>query len=73
MKRKVMTRITAFLLAFLMVCGSVFIEPSNVQAAAKATKITLSAKKKTLYVGKSFTLKVKSVQPQNASKKSQHG
>lgn len=69
MKRKVMTRITAFLLAFLMVCGSVFIEPSNVQAAAKATKITLSAKKKTLYVGKSFTLKVKSVQPQNASKK----
>ncbi|MCI8634245.1 MAG: MBL fold metallo-hydrolase [Eubacterium sp.] len=69
MKRKVMTRITAFLLAFLMVCGSVFIEPPNVQAAAKATKITLSAKKKTLYVGKSFTLKVKSVQPQNASKK----
>lgn len=68
MERRTMPRMMALLLAFLLVCTSIFAVPTDTQAAAKAKKITLSTTKKTLYVGKSFTLKVKKVSPSNASK-----
>ncbi len=68
MERKTTPRIMALMLAFLLVCTSIFAVPTDTQAAAKAKKITLSTTKQTLYVGKSFTLKVKKVSPSNASK-----
>lgn len=72
MEKKTMPRVLALLLAVALVCTSIITVPSTqAQAATKASKITLSAKKQTLYVGKSkgsFTLKVKSVKPAKASK-----
>lgn len=81
MERKTMPRVIALLLAFVVTCTSVFVVPTHVGAAtnekvsvltdtdaAAAKKITLTATKKTLYVGKSFNLKVKSVSPKKASK-----
>lgn len=58
-------------LAVLITASSVFAAPATeVSAAAKAPdKITLSATKQTVQVGKKFTLKVKSVTPKTASKK----
>lgn len=58
-------------LAALMAVGSITMTPATeIQAAAKApTKITLNAAKKSVEVGKKFTLKVKSVTPKTASKK----
>ncbi len=72
MQRKQATRKLAMMLAFVLACTAVFATPDVADAAKKAPKtkkITLSAKKKTLYVGKSFTLKVKKVTPKKASKK----
>lgn len=69
MKRIPTKRIAAFLLALMMVTANIMWTPITADAAAKApTKITLSAAKKSLTVGKKFTLKVKSVTPSNASK-----
>ena len=68
MGKNVKIRIMAFFLAFLMACSGLTSMPVEVQAAKKPTKITVSASTKTLYVGDSFALKVKSVKPQNASK-----
>ena len=68
MGKNVKIRIMAFFLAFLMACSGLTSMPVEVQAAQKPTKITVSASTKTLYVGDSFALKVKSVKPQNASK-----
>lgn len=68
MERKTMPRIVALLLAILLTCTSIFSVPIETQAATNPTKITLSATKKNLCVDKSFTLKVKSVTPGNASK-----
>ena len=68
MERKTMPRIVALLLAVLLTCTSIFSAPVEAQAATSATKITLSATKRTLCVGKSFKLSVKSVSPSGASK-----
>ncbi len=68
MERKTMPRVTALLLAFALVCASLVSAPVDAQAAAKANKIKLSATKQTMYVKGSFTLKVKSTTPKNASK-----
>ncbi len=68
MERKTMPRIVALLLAVLLTLTSVVSVPIDTQAATKPTKITLSAKKKTIGVGKSFKLSVKSVSPGDASK-----
>lgn len=63
-----MPRIMALLLAVVLTCASIVSVPAEVQAAANPTKITLSETKRSLGVGKSFTLKVKSVTPGGASK-----
>lgn len=72
MEKKTMPKVLALLLAVALVCTSIITVPStSAQAAPKASKITLTAKKQTLYVGKSkgsFTLKVKKVTPAKASK-----
>lgn len=68
MKKSPWNRAIALVLAFVMVCTGALAVPQTAEAASKPTKITLSAKNRTLYVGKSFTLKVKSVKPANASK-----
>ncbi|MBO5371378.1 MAG: Ig-like domain-containing protein [Lachnospiraceae bacterium] len=68
MKKNSLTRVLAFMLALVLMCGTVVTSPVSVDAAAKAKKITLTKTSQTLYVGKSFTLKVKKVTPKNASK-----
>lgn len=68
MERKTMPRIVALLLAVLLTCTSIFAVPIEAQAATNPTKITLSETKRSLCIGKSFTLKVKSVAPAGASK-----
>lgn len=70
MERKTGVKRMALLMAFVLACMTVFVTPNTAEAAApKTKKITLSAKKQTLYVGKNFTLKVKKVTPKKASKK----
>ncbi|MDE6312354.1 MAG: Ig-like domain-containing protein [Lachnospiraceae bacterium] len=59
--------VAAFIILALVVTG-LYMNPVETQAAVKATKITLNAKSRELTVGKSITLKVKSVTPKNASK-----
>lgn len=68
MRKSPWSRAIALVLAFVMVCTGALAAPQIAEAASKPKEITLSAKKRTLYVGKSFTLKVKSVKPTNASK-----
>lgn len=68
MRKNAKIRIMAVIMAFLVVCSGLTAMPVEVQAAKKPVEITISASKKTLYVGGSFTLKVKSVKPENASK-----
>ncbi len=68
MKTKNMRRVSALVIALLLVVTSIFVMPAQTQAAVKAKKITLSTSKQNVYVGKSFTLKVKAVKPANASK-----
>ena len=63
-KRKV-----AVLLAFTLAVSSFAMQPVSSKAATrKITEITLNLKKKTLYEGKSVSLKVKKVKPAKASK-----
>lgn len=69
MKKNPMIKALAVVLTMLLVCTTVLSVPTSVDAATKAKKITLSDTKKTVYVGKSFTLKVKKVTPAKASKK----
>lgn len=67
--KALMKKTLAALLAVAMVLTAVGVTTTTADAKkAKVKKITLSAKKKTLKVGKSFTLKVKSVKPKKASK-----
>lgn len=68
MKRSPLNRAIMLVLALVLTCSSVLAVPQTAEAASKPKEITLSAKKRTLYVGKSFTLKVKSVKPAKASK-----
>ncbi len=68
MKKSPITRAIVLVLTLALVCTSVLAVPQTAEAASKPKEITLSAKKRTLYVGKSFTLKVKSVKPAKASK-----
>ncbi len=69
MKKQVRIRIMSILMAFLMVCTSIWVTPVDVQAKVKkVTQITVSANSKSLYVGDEFTLNVKRVKPVNASK-----
>lgn len=68
MKKSPWSRAVSLVLAFAMVCTSVLTVPQTAEAASKPKEMTLSAKERTLYVGKSFTLKVKSVKPAKASK-----
>lgn len=68
MKRTPVKSVLALVLAFMVAIGGITVNPITAQAAAKPTKITLSAKKQTVAVGKSFTLKVKSVTPKKADK-----
>lgn len=69
MKRKPFTKVFALMLALFLAVGGTLTVPSSVQAAPKVKKITLNATSRTLYVGKTTTLKVKSVTPKKASKK----
>lgn len=69
MKRRPLTKVLAFMLAILLAVGGTLTVPSEAYAAPKAKSITLNVKSKTLYVGKSTTIKVKSVTPKKASKK----
>ena len=69
MKQRPLKRAVIAVIAFLLVCTSVLAVPESVEAATKKpTKITVTAAKKTLYVGEKYTLKVKSVKPAKASK-----
>lgn len=69
MKQRPFTRTAVAVLAFLLVCASVLAVPTSVEAATKKpTKITVTATKKTMYVGEKYTLKVKNVSPAKASK-----
>ena len=58
----------AYALIFAL-CISGLTRYPMMQAKVKAKKITLNCKKKTLYVGAKFKLKVKKVKPKKASKK----
>ena len=68
MRKSPWSKAVTLVLAFAMVCTSVLTVPQTAEAASKPKEMTLSAKERTLYVGKSFTLKVKSVKPAKASK-----
>lgn len=62
-------KLASVILIMAMVITSVSVDSLQVSAAnRKPTKITLNATSKTLTVGKSFQLKVKSVKPIKASK-----
>ena len=66
MEKKTMPRVMALLLAFAMVCTSIISMPTNAEAAAK---VKLSATNQTMYVGGSFTLKVKNPKGKKATYK----
>lgn len=68
MKMKSVKKAVTLMLALLLAVGGILAVPSDVQAATKPTKITLSASKTTLTIGKTTTLKVKAVTPKKASK-----
>lgn len=69
MRKKSGKQILSLLLAVMIVFTGLAFDPTTVSAAAKApTKITLSAKTATLNVGKTYTVKIKSVSPKKASK-----
>ena len=62
-------RISAVILSMVLAIGSLAVQPVHTQAATKkATSIKLNVTSKTLYVGKTVTLKVKTVKPAKASK-----
>ena len=67
MKKK-LHKASAVVLSLALLASAFTIAPSA-DAAPKAKKITLSAKKKTLTVGSKFKLKVKKVKPAKANKK----
>lgn len=65
----ILRKMASVILIMAMVITSVSLDGLQVSAATKKpTNITLNAKSKTLTVGKSFQLKVKSVKPTKASK-----
>ena len=68
MRKHPITKVFTLALTLMLVVTTVLAVPQTALAAAKPTKITLSAKKKTMSVGEKYTLKVKSVTPKNASK-----
>ena len=59
-------RVLAFAMCMVLAVSAISVPKAD--AAVKAKKITLSATKKTLTVGKRFTLKVKRVKPAKAKK-----
>ena len=61
-------KIVSVIMSLSLIVAGTAVQSVNSQAAKKVTSLTLSAKSKTLTVGKSFTLKVKSVKPAGASK-----
>lgn len=66
---RITKRVLSFAVVLAMVFTSINLNVMNAQAATKKpTKITLNAKTKTLTVGNTFQLKIKSVSPKNASK-----
>lgn len=67
MKEKFHQRVFALMLALMLAVGTVFAIPSDVNAAVKPTKITLSAKTLSVIVGKTAELKVSAVTPKTAS------
>ena len=67
--RRTFQKLAAVILVLAMVFTGVSLDTTQVSAASKKpTKITLNAKSKTVTVGKTFQLKVKSVKPAKASK-----
>lgn len=68
MRKHPITKVFTLALTLMLAVTSALAAPQTAQAAAKPTKITLSATKKTMSVGEKYTLKVKSVTPKNASK-----
>lgn len=69
MHRNPVKGVLTLLLTLVVVLSGSLINTTMVEAAApKPKSITLNAKSKTLYTGKSYTLKVKSVKPAKASK-----
>lgn len=70
MKKQVFKKALSLVIAVFLAVGSVFVMPATeVSAAAAPKKITLNAKNKTIGVGQTFKLKVKSATPKKASKK----
>ena len=68
-RKKTFQKLASVILVMAMVFTGVSLDTIKVSAASKKpTKITLNAKSKTLTVGKTFQLKVKSVKPTKASK-----
>lgn len=69
MKKQKMKRIISIILVIVTICTGINYTVFSSEAAAKApTNITLNVKSKTLTVGKTYKLKVKSVKPSKASK-----
>lgn len=70
MNRNPVKRAVALVMALMIIAAGIMVNPQPTEAAAKKpTDITLNAKTKTLYLGgPTFTLKVQSVKPGNASK-----
>lgn len=66
MKQTMRKRISLLIAVFFLLGTVLF--PSENYAATKAKKITLNAATMTMYVGETYTLKVKSVHPSRASK-----
>lgn len=70
MKREIYKKGLSLLIAIVMVTGNMQISTVQTEAAGKKpTKITLSGKSKSLTVGETYKLKVKTVIPKGASKK----
>lgn len=70
MKRGIYKKGLSLLIAIVMVTGNMQISTVQTEAAGKKpTKITLSGKSKSLTVGETYKLKVKTVIPKGASKK----
>lgn len=66
---RTMKRVLSMLLVLAMVFAGISINSiESIAATKEPVKITLNAKSKTLTVGKSFQLKVKTVKPESASK-----
>ena len=66
--RRLQKKIVSVAMSMALILAGVTVQPAGSKAAKKVTSISISASSKTLKVGQSFTLKVKSVKPAGASK-----